>query len=411
MARHARLPASGAERWLNCPGSVRASEGLGSRSSSFAMEGTAAHYLAAECMKEAMDAEEFDGELIAIKDDEPEFFVDAEMREKAEASGWTVFEVDEEMAVGVQLYLDVCRGIAKGLHSTTEVRFETYLDMSWLHPALGGTADFMAAEPFGMLEIVDLKYGAGVVVEVLNNKQLKNYAVGCLRLYPDCERVGITVVQPRALHIDGPVRRVEFSRAELDEFQVELLEGARATERDDAPRNAGDWCRFCPAKARCEELRARVAVEAALDFDEQPSQLPTPGGNDDLARLLRWAPMIDALLRDAEGCALRELEAGRAVPGFKLVQGRSNRRWQFADDEIVRKVREADPKAETHEPAKLKSPAQMDKVGKAVKKVVATLTFKPPGRTTVASVTDPRDTLARGDVAALDFDDGPDPLA
>jgi uncharacterized protein DUF2800 len=414
MAKHAKLPASGAERWMNCPGSVAACADLPRRPSSFfAMEGTAAHFLAAECLRGDVDAEDYEGQLVAVKDDEQEFFLEPEMREKAEGAGWSVFEADEEMVVGVQLYLDVCNGVRKAMHKTAEVLFETYLDMGWLDKDVGGTADFIAAEPFGMLEIVDLKYGAGVVVEARGNKQTKTYALGALHLYPDCERVKLTIVQPRAPHADGPVRSVEYTRAELEEFQYELVEAAKASRAAGAPTNSGPWCKWCDAKAGCETLRAAVAVQAMADFDDEPHQLAAPRDNDRLAKLLDWAPTIDALLRDAEGVALRELEAGRPVGDYKIVRGRANRRWALPEDEIVKGVKEVDPEAETHATPKLKSPAQMEKISKEVKAKVADLTYKPEGRITVAKGDDARPKVAsRSGSAALDFDDEKgDPLA
>jgi len=48
---HARLSPSSGERWMTCPGSVKLTEGIEDKGSSYAAEGTAAHEMAERILK------------------------------------------------------------------------------------------------------------------------------------------------------------------------------------------------------------------------------------------------------------------------------------------------------------------------------------------------------------------------
>lgn len=205
--------------------------------SAYMEEGTAAHAL---------------GELCLRKDVSPETYVGTTLEG---------VEVTEEMAEAVAVYTHYCGADDKWVEGT--VWIEHRFNLADLKPPapMYGTADFVAYDPATReLEVVDLKFGRGVVVEVAGNPQLRYYALGAaLSLkgrYP-IEYVKSTVVQPRAGHPDGPVRSEVIPILELLDWSADLFAAARATLAPNAPLVAGRQCRFCPASGSVRPRRRR----------------------------------------------------------------------------------------------------------------------------------------------------------
>lgn len=451
MAKHARLSASGSKRWMSCPGSVAAESKVpGERKSSiFAMEGTAAHLLCEIYSRENIRPEEFLGETIVIKNG------DAYLETKLSQADWAhdehgvpicdypteaEFVVDQDMVDAVEYFVAAVELARAKLDPRGREEFhEEWIDMTWLHPLLGGTGDFICVEAFGFAELIDYKHGRGVLVEVYDNPQLKIYATGILHKFPDCEGVTVTIVQPRKEHDDGPIRSVSYTRQELMDFAEELREAAEATQRPNAPLCAGEHCGFCGAKAytdengtlvECEALVQRIQEEAGVDFGDEPPAvgITAPTATRDLARVASWIPAIDGYVKAIEGAIARELMAGRPVPGFKLVRKKANRvfgayveeedeltgefegRWVSMSEDDVLAIMESEadlPRDKCFQPGKLKSPAQFEKIGKYVKTLVGEMAYKPEGGLTVAPESDPRPAVDIQSVAAADFPDEP----
>ena len=188
MGEHARFSPSSAHRFINCAGSTLLSESLPETPDSvYGLEGSAAHLLAQRCLELNIDA--------ALKIGSP-----------LEYKTWKGV-VTREMAGAVQIYLDEVRRKRK---VTTYHAIEKWVDLSWLVTDVSGTADHVAAAPLDCLYVDDLKYGAGVPVEVENNPQLMTYGLGALGENNPfgVEEVEITITQPRIPHSDGPVRRI-----------------------------------------------------------------------------------------------------------------------------------------------------------------------------------------------------------
>ncbi len=238
-----------------------------------------------------------------------------------------------------------------------------------------GTADAVIYDDEARtLEVIDLKNGSGVVVQVKNNPQLKYYALGAaLSLGKDkqIETVKITVVQPNAAHPDGVIRSEEIDYLDLLAFAGELMEAARLTLDDNAPLHPGAHCRFCPAAPICPAQRemvqdlAQVAFEAMpLDVPPAPETLPPAVFADILQKL----PILEDWAKSMRAHALRQLEADPgSVPGYKLVKKRATRSW-VSDTQVHQWLWEDKGyrEEEMFKPRELKSPAQIEKlVGKA----------------------------------------------
>src|SRR3546814_2449740 len=120
----------------------------------------------------------------------------------------------------------------------------------------------------GELRVYDLKYGRGVPVEVERNSQELYYGLGATMAEPGrlVNTVELVIVQPRAPHRDGPVRRWETTGMELPDWAVELVDAAKRTARPDAPMNTGEWCKSCTAAPTRQALSQKAMDVEKADF-------------------------------------------------------------------------------------------------------------------------------------------------
>lgn len=328
--RHAELGASRTERWMHCPGSVRLTRSVPDADTPYAAEGRLAHTHAERALKDALYPETGEGMCTHERSDLP--------------------EPDEEMSAAVMLYVNYCLAMTT---PETVVYVEEPFTLAALNPPqeMFGTPDFVAVTG-RRLDVVDFKYGRGVAVEVNGNTQLLFYVVGALLRHAELQDVSTMssmigfldyalslfddiwghIVQPRASHADGPIRTVHITAQEVRDFVALLLLKAGATLDPDAPLHAGSWCKFCPAQAFCPEIK-RYAIEIARqDFAavEPPpvESLPIEVAASILSKvdvLNHWVKALEARVR-------AELEAGRPVPGWKLVNKRPTRVWNSVEE-------------------------------------------------------------------------------
>lgn len=339
---HSEHGASSAYRWTNCPGSVALSRGIPRSDTDYSREGTAAHALA---------------ELAHRRLKHPDFWL-GEIVEGV--------EVTEDMADAVRIYLDYLQDL---ITLDDEVHVEHRVSLERLNPPVPmyGTCDMLVyRRTEKKLWVIDYKHGKGVPVDVTGNKQLRYYALGAL-LSLDAsqpvDEVEAVIVQPRAPHKDGPIRSETFAPGDLLDFASDLLEAVHLSMQPDAPLRAGDHCKFCPASARCPARRDHSMEIAKSEFDAPAMPDPRLLAPTEVGELLSKVDMVEDWIRALRAHALGEMEAGRAVPGWKLVAKRPMRRWAVPEADIVARL--GDVKDALYEEPKLRSPAQIEKlVGK-----------------------------------------------
>lgn len=360
---HARLAPSAAERWFECPGSIRASEGVPDTSSAFADEGTAAHELAHRCSRTGFDADRFAGMFVNLD------LVQSMVPVTPKPIGARSFEVTDEMADAVQQYLDYTRELTNAHGAETE--YEQWTDLSWVgvEGLDGGTADFSCYNvETGVLDLVDFKYGRGVVVEPSENKQLLCYALGVVRRWANrgLNSVRLTIVQPRASHHSGPIRTWDADVLSVFDFEDELRKAALATYEKDAPLRPGSWCKFCPAGATCSARRAHALSLAEAEFDPFDKLVLAPAPEmtgEKLARVLAYAEQIEAWCRSVKEYAHAEAVHGRMPPGFKLVAKRAMRKWKNEEEAATQLYTRFALGFDEHiYVRKMKSPAQIEQL-------------------------------------------------
>lgn len=392
---HATWAASSTARNWACAGALALSAKVPAQPESEAAAwGTACHAISEDCLRNGRDAVEWIGRTIKTKEHE--------------------IEVDEEMADTAQTYIDYVLGqlgradIRTPMPETRPSCFiEQRFTLDQLKPPFdaGGTADAVIYNPnTKTLEVIDLKGGRGVVVEVENNKQLRTYGLGAMLAFPklDIDRIRVTIVQPRAGHKDGIIRSEEFSPVDLMEWTTDLLAAMdRAKTAGDELANikgelsreawgkshlrTGEHCRFCPAAAICPAQEQASLDAAGVWFDDldKPQLRNTPDELDPerLAKVLDMADMIESWLSAVRALAHRLAETGTEIPNYQLVEKIGRRKWRDEDD-VVMGLSAAGVLVEELYDRKLKSPAQVEKTlgakrKKALEAVLTSLTEKP----------------------------------
>jgi len=229
-----------------------------------------------------------------------------------------------------------------------------------VHPEVWGTADaIIVADDW--LVVVDYKHGAGVAVSPERNPQMMCYALGALARFPEAKRVRLVVVQPRAP--GEAVKDWWTTREELLAWRDKDLVPAitRATLLV-GKLKTGEHCRFCRALAICPAHRNMIAAEAQMDFGRVTPPAPESMTMEQLAHVIQLSSIITDWAGACKAYAQRCLEMGRDVPGWKLVQKRSVRRWTDDAEEKVPAIL-----GDAAWERKLVSPATADKVAKKLK--------------------------------------------
>ena len=302
--KHAVLSASSSERWLNCPPSARLCEAYEDKGSDYAAEGTDAHALAESRLKQAL----------GIPTEDP-----------VESLTWYNAEM-EDCAQGYAAYVVELLETAKQTCSDPVVMIEQRVDFSRWVPGGFGTGDCICIAE-GLLNIVDLKYGAGIEVSADHNPQMMLYALGALEIFDgiyDIDTVRMTIYQPRKSNISI----FEMSKdALLTWADTELTEKARLAYEGQGNFSCGEWCRFCKAKAECRERAIYNLRLAQYDF-LNPALLQ----DEEIADILGRIDALTSWASDVKEYALQQAISGKEWTGWKLVEGRSNRKYTSEAD-------------------------------------------------------------------------------
>ena len=363
---HSLVGASSCERWWNCPGSNALIATLPTPpNTKYAAEGTVAHALCEDVLRNKVH---FDARWNAT----------AKIGEIYEEDDYQ-FEVTEEMAEAANLYVNTILADAKRIECNLrksvqlsgnnkeawkhwDVPTQERINQRWVNIEQSFTLDDVDSEARGTndasiyvpgetLIVYDFKYGKGVPVEAIENKQMLYYAIGAAGdKLMEFKSIELVIVQPRAEHPQGPVRRWVTTPQYVNAFKQELAKRIKATRTSDKTET-GKWCRFCNAKMICPATRTKVNEIAKIDFQEpaKPNTLRTPDQLTplELKTLLDNADLIENYIKDVREYAFNLLNRGGTVEGYKLVKGgKAHRKWEneelaasmleleFGEDEI-----------------------------------------------------------------------------
>jgi hypothetical protein len=372
MSIHAKLSASGAHRWLACPGSVKAEDGIPDTTSTFAQEGTAAHELGEISLVGGTDCSDMIGTQLLEND---------------------AYSVTPEMADAVQVYVDVVRYLGG------EQMYEERVDFSEWVPDGFGTSDAIVLNETKM-SVIDLKYGKGHRVEAQDNAQGILYALGAYAAYGylyDIQTVEIIIVQPRLDHISV----WELSIEDLLKKGEWISQRAEMTQDPQAQRVPGEaQCQWCKAKANCGALQKFTHDVIATDFDNL-DKLSNPDTltDEELRAALDAKKLVVSWLDAVETVVTQRLAVGEDFDGYKMVAGRSSRNWN--DESQAATVLESALGVKAWE-RKLTSPAKAEKLlAKSQLGLIESLISSKEGRPTLARESDPRPAVG---ATAMDFD-------
>lgn len=371
--KHARLSPSGAHGWLNCAGWESDPTG-----SIYADEGTAAHLLATWCFEQARDASAFLGRVITVNGND--------------------FEVDDEMAEAVQLYVDRVRqyagsispsGLYKQIH-TLLVEQRVPIGHVTGEDGAEGTSDAVILTADGAeIQVHDLKYGKGNRVDAEQNPQLMLYALGALEAVAltgfEPQRVRCVIHQPRLDHL-----------SEWDCTIDELLTFVGRVEQRATTINPSEKaCQWCRKSGACAEQRAYLEAQIGADFDALPAAVPET--DTALDALYPNLGMLEDFIKAARAKIEARLFSGARFTTCKLVAGKKGaRKWSDAEaaEQAMKSMR---LKSEEMYTRKLVSPTQAEKVLKEAPKRwerLVPLITQADGKASVAPMSDKRPALA-----------------
>lgn len=374
MANHAALSASSSHRWMNCPPSVRLTEHIADNGSIYAAEGSEAHALCEYKLRQllGMDAENPLDRPGGLQ------YYDSTMEDAATGYAAFVLELLEEI---------------KRTCPDPIVMVEQRLNFSrWVKDGFGTGDAVIVADR--ILHVVDFKYGTGVPVSAEDNSQMRLYALGALDMFGelyDVDSVKMTIYQPRLSNISTDT----ISTADLlDWAESTLRPVAELAYKGEGEMNAGSWCRFCKLRTTC-----RKRAEANLALAQHDFKLPPTLSDEEIAIILDQLDDLTSWAADIREYALTAALSGTHFDGWKLVEGRANRR--YTNEEAVAQA----VIGSGHDPyeRKLLGITAMEKLlgKKQFATLLADLVERPQGKPTLVPASDkrPEMTNAKNDFA------------
>ncbi|MGU9539886.1 DUF2800 domain-containing protein [Clostridium tepidum] len=363
MSDHAVLSASGSHRWLNCLPSARLELEFENSESNAAAEGTAAHALCEHKLKKALH-----------------------MRSKRPVSVYNSDEMEEHSDAYVEFVMEQLE-LARQSCTDPLILIEQRLDFSCYVPQGFGTGDCIIIGD-KKLHIIDFKYGMGVLVDAVENPQMKLYALGALEIYDslyDIEEVSMTIFQPRRENVSTwtiPVKELK------DWAENELKPKAKKAYDGEGEYLTGEWCTFCRAAVKCRARAEEKLKLAQMEFKLPP--LLTDSEIEEvlskLSDLTKWANEIIAYATDAA------VNHGKEWHGFKVVEGRSIRKYK--DEEAVAEVAKANGYKDIYRQSLITLTEMQKLMGKKkFEEILGGLIHKPPGKPTLVPLSDKRQAM------------------
>ena len=403
---HAVLGASSAHRWLVCTPSARLAESLnnrfGSKTSSFAEEGTKAHALAEIKVRRAVY--EADGMTTAkysrLTTEERDAYTGIN-KFRYKALREELGEIPKDMEQATDSYCDIIMEeylSAKDRDPGTKILLEQRLDYSKWVPSGYGTGDCTIVSD-QLLEICDYKHGKGIPVDAVGNHQLRLYALGALARFGnlfDFPAIRYTIIQPRL----ESVSEETLTREDLLHWaEVEVVEKAKQAWAGTGEFVPGEHCRFCPAKAVCS---ARVAE--ALKMFQYGLGAPGIISDEQIPEILGVLDVAESWIKDIRAYAENQALHGQSWPGYKLVRGKKpNRQWTDPEEVKAQLLRAGYP-TDQFEETRLRPVGEIEKAlgKKAFQALVGELVSQGEGRLTLVPADDKRIEYSSADA---DFSD------
>lgn len=372
---HALLSASGSSRWISCTPSARLEETYGTDSgpSIYAEEGTLAHELAELELLNTL-------KLISKKEYQ-------EKLDKIASSDFYNPEFVDEVMKYVNYVLQEFED-AKKITSDAVILIEKKFDLGEIIEEGFGSNDAVIIAD-GVMKVIDLKFGKGVRVSAVNNPQLKLYAYGAFSefeiLYSITE-IELCIMQPRLDNTSTWKLTVDQL---LEWTENTVKPAAKLAYAGEGELAAGDWCKFCKVKSRCREL-ANLSMEIAKFEFKEPHLL----NETEVSEILAMASLIQDFLGGVEKYALEGALAGKKWPGYKLVSGRSNRKW-VDESRVAAVLIDNGYTADSFTNTKLKGIGDIEKLltRPTFNSILSPLVIKPQGKATLVTEDDKRPAL------------------
>lgn len=358
---HSVLGASAADRWMNCTPSAQLTAGMEDETTTFAAEGTAAHALCEWKVRKAL-------KMRAGRRPTSDYWTD---------------EMEEFTDDYSDFIMDLV-GQAKLTCKDPVTLIEQHLDFSCYVPDGFGTGDFLLVAD-KELNVVDFKYGRGVAVYADHNPQMMLYALGALNLFDclyDIEQVTMTIFQPRL----SSISTWTISAEELYKWAEEVLKPkAELAAKGEGEFISGSWCRFCKARNTC-----RARAESFLELAKMEFQPPALLLDEEVAEVMEKADELSKWASDVMAYAQAEaIENGKHWNGYKLVEGRSTRR--FIDEKKVEEAAKGAGYTDIYNKSLITLTAFEKLMGKdTFKEVLGSFVTKPAGKLTLVPVSDKR---------------------
>lgn len=310
--KHAVLSASSSHRWIACPGSIAANATKERTENFYALEGTTAHGLLEVCLRIGGEPTSYVGKKLHAKH----------------------MVIDEAMADGVGYALDYVRAyMADNPKAHVYVEYQVHYgqQIGTDDDTAFGTSDIIIDNFPKEVVVIDYKHGIGISVSVKDNSQLRLYATGMRHQKGRYQRYRNVVVQPRVPK-RKPVQEASLTDKELTKWLTDVvIPIVPVALGADAPRVAGDHCKYCAADGNCKAQFQKVQAMAAKEFKgaaADPKEL-TPA---EMSELLNLLGTLSSIAEAVKKRAVAAVHAGVKIPGWRKCMTRSSRVWRDEEE-------------------------------------------------------------------------------